>query len=182
MTTNPMPGGRRRIDRVLAPDFLDGLAELPLERVRGMRREAEQEEADLSYLRRMLQGRMDIVRAELSRRGGEDDRHVVEHLADVLADPDHQDRGLGRFLTVQPSRVDEHKRRIEQVIADAGASDVEARDDAQLRDALQQLQDYLDDVSENRRRVQQVMDTLTAEVGRRYKDGTAHVEDVLPHN
>ena len=59
--TRPMPGGRRRVDHVLAPEFLEGLSDLPLADLRARRREAEQEEADLSYLRRMLHGRMSII-------------------------------------------------------------------------------------------------------------------------
>ncbi len=66
----PMEGGRRRIDRVLAEGFVDGLAILSLDEVRGRRRDAEQEEADLSYLRRLLQGRLDLVRAEQAAAAG----------------------------------------------------------------------------------------------------------------
>ena len=35
------------------------------------RRDAEQEETDLSYLRRLLQGRIDILRSEQARRAAE---------------------------------------------------------------------------------------------------------------
>jgi hypothetical protein len=68
-----MSGGRRRIDKVLADDFTTDLEAIELGDLRGRRREAEQEEADLSYVRRMLQGRMDILRAELARRSGGSD-------------------------------------------------------------------------------------------------------------
>ena len=52
MSVEVVPGGQRRIDRVLDPRFTDradqlGLAELPTRR----------EEADVSYLRRLPQGR-----------------------------------------------------------------------------------------------------------------------------
>ena len=53
---------RGEADRVLAEDYLSGLAEAPLDEVRSLRDEAEQEEVDLSYIRRLIQGRMDIVR------------------------------------------------------------------------------------------------------------------------
>ncbi|WP_374064245.1 RsiG family protein [Streptomyces himalayensis] len=43
---------------------------LRLPELRALRREAQQHEADLSYVRRLLQGRIDILRAELARRGG----------------------------------------------------------------------------------------------------------------
>ena len=66
-------GRRRRVDRVLADDFLDDLDRARLSTsCASAGNEAEQEEADLSYIRRLLQGRMDIVRAEQRRRGRRD--------------------------------------------------------------------------------------------------------------
>jgi hypothetical protein len=178
---DPMVGGRRRIDRVLDPTFLDDLAGLALADVREKRREAEQEEADLSYIRRLLQGRMDIVRAELRRRhGGEDVGSLVDQLAGILADGTvGQPHGLGRHVTVEPSRVDDHRRAVEQLVADAGISDVVHRDDAALADSLTRLEEYERAVSRNRRRVQEVMDACTAEIARRYQSGEASVDDLL---
>ncbi|MFD0570780.1 hypothetical protein ACFQ0T_18235 [Kitasatospora gansuensis] len=46
-----------------------GLTGLGLEQLRLLRRDAQDQEADLSYLRRLLHGRLDILRAELARRG-----------------------------------------------------------------------------------------------------------------
>ena len=180
-SSSPVTGGRRRVDRVLAPEFLDGLGDLPLDEVRELRHEAEQEEVDLSYVRRMLQGRSDIVRAELSRRSGDNDenRPVVDHLTDVLADGPRSDHGLGRHLTVEPSRVDEHRRTVEAVIADTGLSDVSARTDDELRAALDKLGEVEHGVSETRARVQVVMDALTTEVGRRYTSGSVDLDAVL---
>ncbi|MDX6265942.1 MAG: hypothetical protein QOD70_682, partial [Frankiales bacterium] len=95
--------GSRRIDRVLADDYLAGLGDLPLAEVRARRDEAEQEEVDLSYIRRLIQGRMDIVRAELNRREGGAEGSLVDNLAHVLADePRSGARGLGRHATVEP--------------------------------------------------------------------------------
>jgi hypothetical protein len=175
----PQPGGRRRIDKVLADDFTDGLDTIDLDDLRGRRREAEQEEADLSYVRRMLQGRMDILRAELARRAGGNQAKIVEHLSQVLSDSGRNDHGLGRFLRVEPSRVDEHRRAVEQVIADVGVSDVEGHSDEDIRGALGRLEKFEHAVSEDRHRVQKVMDALTAEVAGRYKSGAANVEDLL---
>lgn len=174
----PYPNGRRRIDKVLAEGFADDLGGLELDDLRGRRREAEQEEADLSYVRRMLQGRMDILRAELARRAGGGDK-IVEHLSAVLADSARSDHGLGRYLRVEPSRVDEHRRLVEQIIADVGVSDVEGRSDDDLRAALGRLEDFEHGISEDRRAVQAVMDKLTAEVAARYKSGSATVDDLL---
>ncbi len=179
--TEPLKGGRRRIDLVLAEDFLADLDSVDLDDVRRRRREAEQEEADLSYARRMLQGRMDILRAELSRRSeaGGGDEKVVDHLSRILSDAGRADHGLGRFLTVEPSRVDEHRRAVEQVIADVGVSDVEGHSDEDIRGALERLEEFERGVSEMRQRVQKVMDALTSEVTRRYRTGAANVDDLL---
>jgi len=180
-SVGPKSGGRRRIDRVLSDDFLDGLTELSLVDLRARRADAEQEEADLSYVRRLLQGRMDIVRAELGRRsGGSTEGSLVDQLAAILADgPSAPPHGMGRHVTVEPSRVDEHRRAVEQLIADVGVSDVVALDESSLAGALTRLSEYERAVSRNRRRVQDAMDSCTAEIARRYKSGEASVDDLL---
>lgn len=182
MTDSSTPGshGSRRIDRLLAPDYLAGLEQRALDQVRAMRREAEQEEADLSYIRRLVQGRIDILRAEQARRRGGDERHIVEHLSTILADAGTRSHhGLGRFLSVEPSRVDEHRRAVEQLVADVNISDVEARTEDEIGQALDRLSRFEAEVSAQRRRVQEIMDRLTAEIGRRYKAGDAQVDDLL---
>lgn len=179
--TGPIPGGRRRIDRVLADDFLADLRTVDLERLREMRHEADQEDADLSYIRRLLQGRIDIVDAELRRRApGAEDVSIVDQLAQILADDSRSTRGVGRHLNVEPSRVDEHRRDVEAIVADAVLSDVGARSEGELQDALERLRAYERQVSTLRHDVQQVADALTAELGRRYREGAADVSSALP--
>jgi hypothetical protein len=176
-----VPGGNRRIDRVLADGYLDGLRALPLAELRAMRVEAEQEETDVSYLRRMLQGRMDIVQAELARRRGESTRTLVDDLPRILADgPAGSPRGLGRHNAAEPSRADSHRRRLESMIADLQLSDVPARSDEELTRALDMLRQEEHGISERRREVQRVVDACHAEIARRYRDGEADVSDALP--
>ena len=177
---DPRPGGRRRIDKVLSDDFLDGLKQISLEELRDRRGAAEQEEADLSYVRRLLQGRMDIVRAELQRRKGSNHGSLVDQLAGILADgPPGAPHGMGRHQTVEPSRVADHRRAVEQLVADAGVSDVVGRSEEELAGSLTRLEEYERAVSRNRRRVQEVMDQCTAEIARRYQSGEATVDDLL---
>jgi hypothetical protein len=116
-SATPPTQGNRRIDRVLAEDYLDGLRELPLVEVRRLRADAEQEEVDLSYLRRMIQGRLDILRAELNRRDSASTDTLVQGLAAILADePRAPARGSGRHTTVEPSRADSHRRYVEALV------------------------------------------------------------------
>ena len=85
MSVEVLPGGQRRIDRVLGAGFVAGVGGLALTELRARREEAEAEEADVSFLRRLLQGRLDILRVELVRRsrGGEQN---VAGLPAILTD------------------------------------------------------------------------------------------------
>ena len=172
--------GTRRIDRVLAEDFLSGIGAADLGEVRSLKQEAEQEEADLSYIRRMIQGRIDIVRAELNRRDGATTGSLVDNLASILADePRASARGLGRHVTVEPGRVDSHRRYVESLVADVDLSDVSARTSDELAHAMRTLSEEEQVVSTKRRAVQDVMDACTAEITRRYRDGEADVATIL---
>jgi hypothetical protein len=189
MTLQPQDGGRRPIDRVLAPGFADDVTAMDFAELRARRQLAEQEEVDLSYARRLLQGRLDLLRAEQAQRatardgadvGSRTDAEIVRDLAAVLSDDGpRSDHGLGRHLTTDPSRVGEHRRAAEQAVDDVAASDPSSLDAEGLAAAVAHLTELERAVSENRHRVQAVMDQLTAEVARRYRDGEAHVEDVL---
>jgi hypothetical protein len=173
--------GTRRIDRVLAEDYLAGLRQAPLPDVRSLRDEAEQEEVDLSYIRRLIQGRMDIVRAELNRREGTGPTGtLVEGLAQTLADePRGPARGLGRHVTIEPSRVDSHRRYVEALVADVDLTDTAVRTSDELHHAMRVLSDEEQVLSAKRRQVQTVMDACSAEITRRYRDGEADVSSLL---
>jgi hypothetical protein len=175
-----MAQGNRRIDRVLDDAFVAEVGRLSLAELRDRRRDAEQEETDLSYMRRLLQGRLDILRAELARRDGEE-TDLVQALPRILADESTGGpRGLGRHIAAEPSRADAHRRHVEALVADVDLSNPAGHDDASLRRVLEVLETEEHKVSEARRQVQQVMDVLTAEVTRRYREGDADPSDLLP--
>ncbi len=178
--TGVRPGGKRRLDRILTEEFVADLGALPMADLRERRAEAEQEEVDLSYLRKLLQGRIDILQAEILVRaiGGQD--RVVDDLPHVLADDTPAAPfGLGRHSTVQPSRVDDHHRRVEKMVADIGLSDAGSQTDEELTSALATFAVEERAVSAVRREVQRVMDLCGAEIARRYRDGEASVETLL---
>jgi hypothetical protein len=174
--------GNRRIDRVLAEDFLTNLPGHSLDEIRAMRADAEQEEADISYVRRMLQGRIDILRAEVDRRRGDGSASLVDALPQILADERGSPHGLGQHRTVEPSRVDQHRRRVEALIADVDISNVGQESDEQLTRALETLEAEERSTSDSRRQVQAVVDACAAEITRRYRDGEADVTDLLPES
>lgn len=176
------PGGRRRIDRVLAPGYASEPEELALPMLRERRDEADQEETDLSYLRRLLHARIDIVKAEQLRRSSEHpgDEDVVAQLTAILADNAlGPATGSGRHQTLEPTRAGEYRRAAEALVGDANLSDVVSLSDDQLTDTLGSYRQQEESVSQRRREVQAVVDTFNAEIARRYARGTASVDELL---
>ncbi|MFC5381024.1 aerial mycelium formation protein [Aquipuribacter nitratireducens] len=182
----PQAGGRRRLDHVLGEGFLDDLPQLPVEELRARRAEAEQEETDLSYARRLLHGRLDLLRAEQEQRRGDGGasgtrttEELVATLARTLADPPGPSHGLGRHNLAEPSRVGEHRRAAEAAVADPSISDPGGLDDDALAAAVARLEALADAVGTQRTAVQQAADALVQEIGRRYREGLLTVDDVL---
>lgn len=174
------PGGRRRIDRVLAPGFLDGLGDRELDDIRSLRDDAAQEETDLSYLRRLLHARIDIVAAEEARRAGGSDGSVVDSLAGILSDDVRRaPAGSGRLQRLEPSRAASHRHYVEALVADVDLSDVGSLAAAKLTEAALAYRVEEQTISQRRRQVQAVVDTLNAEIAARYRAGTASVDDLL---
>jgi hypothetical protein len=173
-------GGRRRIDRVLDPAYTAGVGELELGEVRRRRDEAAQEETDLSYLRRLLHARIDIVRAEQRRRYEGSSAPVVDELARILAvNAVGPAVGSGRHQRLEPTRAEAHRRHVEALVANVDLSDVESLSDDQLDDARQTYCSEEVSVSQRRREVQRVVDTLNAEIGSRYASGAASVDELI---
>jgi hypothetical protein len=174
------PAGGAAVDALLDPGFLETAMHSPMSEVRRLRREAEQEEVNLSYTRRLLQGRLDIVRRELQRRAEHDGRSLVDLLPEILSEkgrgPAH---GLGRHQTVQPSAPDEYESWVNSLAPDVDLSAISDLSDAKLEKAARALAEAESGLSERRRGVQQAMDGLAAELGRRYREGEADVAALL---
>ena len=177
--SKPTPAGGAAVDALLDPAFLDGMGSRPMAEVRRLRRQAEQEEVNLSYTRRLLQGRLDIVRRELQRRAEDDGRSLLDLLPEILAEkgrgPAH---GLGRHQTVQPSAPEEYESWVNG-LTDVDLSAIQQLSDARLEKAARALAEAERGLSERRRGVQQVMDGLAGELGRRYREGEADVAALL---
>src|SRR2546429_3458732 len=78
---------RRRIDKVLDPEFLADLPEWPLDELRRRQTECLEIETEVSYVRRMTQARIDILEAELDRRAsGGSVGDLIAALPEILAD------------------------------------------------------------------------------------------------
>ncbi|GAA4658042.1 hypothetical protein GCM10023347_06380 [Streptomyces chumphonensis] len=155
----------------------DGLAGLGLPRLRTLRRTAQHHEADLSYVRRLLQGRIDILRAELA---GRRDAAVplVDRLPQILADGPSRQRS-SRHVTVGAPRGEAYRALAEAMLGEVALSDLSARTEGELREAMGRLVGYEAEVSRRRQSVQRTADDCSAEIARRYREGEAHIDDLL---
>jgi hypothetical protein len=167
-----MIGGKRRIDRVLAPEFVDGLQEIDLEDLRERRDVCRAEREYLSYLRRLVQGRRDILQAELERRRrGGDESTLLELVAAILADaPTGSSRGEALVFTIPDDEINLARRRVERLVSDSRLSDLPGQSDEELEEAIARIDEEERNLSDLRARVLQVHDALQAELVRRYRD------------
>ena len=176
-----------QLDEVLAPDYLDGLNGWPIERVRARRDDAMMVETGLLYLRRIAQGRLDIVQFEQGRRRrGEpcaDLSELVGRLPEILADGvDASGRGqLTAVIASGEGEVDPRlAAKLEAALPSARLDaifDFDAADLAAVSDALGAFERS---VSAQRHAVLNVIDHLQEELVRRYRSGEATVDSLLP--
>lgn len=149
-----------------------------LPELRALRRDSHGDEADLSYVRRLLQGRIDILRAELARRGGTEVA-VVDRLSEILADTPSRHRSSARHVTLSTPRGEEYRRLAADMLAEVELSDLSARTDEELHAAMGRLARYEQQVSRRRQQLQRTADDCSAEIARRYREGEAQVDDLL---
>jgi hypothetical protein len=164
------------------PRDLTSVESWPIEDVRAARAELQEVETGLSYIRRVVHGRLDIVNAELARRreGGDpgDLRSLIEELPSILGE--HlRAPGVGRLPTgVSEGAVDPQLEARLDDVAVVG-------DDLPglATDALEALGERLAalerEVSDRRRELFASIDALQAELTRRYRTGEADVESLL---
>ncbi len=155
---------------------LDGLG---LPELRALLRRAQQEEGDLSYVRRLLQGRIDILRAELARRSAPGSP-LLDLLPEILTDEPSRHRSSARHVTLGTPRSEEYRSLAETMLSEVELSDLTARTDDELDDAMGRLVRYEQDVSQRRQVMQRTADGCSTEIARRYREGEAQVEDLLP--
>jgi hypothetical protein len=172
------------LDRILDAGYLDGLATFEVGRLRELRSDCQSVETQLSYLRRMVQGRHDIVAGELARRRagaeGRDLGELVDQLPSILADRIHAP-GPGRLPSaMEPGELrgrlaDRLAEITDRVPIEAPGEGAEA----ELEVAAAELEVLEREVSDYRRKLFERIDALQAEITRRYRDGEAQVDDLL---
>lgn len=148
---------------------------------------ASETEDGLSYLRRLVQGRVDIVRAEDQRRRAGDPpgdvTDLIRQLPTILGD--HPPRtGRGRHVQpVAPDDVDPvFVSRFDRLVSPDALVHLPAVDAADLETMIRGLTNLEREISERRRALHLLIDRVHQEIGRRYATGEISAEDVISRN
>lgn len=168
---------RRLVERIVDPAYLEGLGDKPLEQLRSMRDECKEAETEISFERRLAQARIDILSAELDRRAGGGDDDLMSRLPQILATEGRAEGGLPLPSRAPdfsiPRNADIPRRRIEEIVGEQTLSRLPSLPTEELRGILASLGDHEKSLSSRRKGIQEVMDTVQAEIVRRYVSGEA---------
>ncbi len=173
------------VDRVLGPDPVDDLGSISVAEIRSQRDECRRVEDKVSYLRRLVQGRLDIVESDLRRRAAgtspSDMPSLVEQLPGILSDRVRgTGTGPGRLPTsFLPPDDDDLLAELDEVASPGALDSLSTLSDDEVQALATRYQELEQRVSERRRALFSRIDALQAELARRYKTGEATVGPVL---
>ncbi|TMK51756.1 MAG: aerial mycelium formation protein [Actinobacteria bacterium] len=176
-----MPQNKRRLDHILDAGYLADLRARSTDEVRSMRAETREEEALLSYERRMLHGRLAILTKELERRArGEDAGTLLELLPSILSGDEQRGPSRGSLPLNDPNLDFAHPhRRVTKLVSDDTIANLPSLDETEIRRIIGELEGAEHEVSAQRRPLLDVLDSLNEELARRYQTGEADPSDVL---
>ncbi len=170
---------RRRIDILLDPVFLSDLDTAPLPELRDRRRMADEVETELSFYRRLLHGRIDLLAFELNRRDGDETRSLIEALPEILGAGERAGGQQQRVPHVlAPDLPEERRRHIDRVLEDDFLSRLPDTETQELFNIQRVLADTEQEISTSRKAVQRVFDTIQAEIMRRYREGQVDPDEL----
>jgi|SRR5947209_5899036 len=169
------------LDRVLDPARHADLPSLPLEELRALRDECTNAERKVSYLRRLVFGRIDIVLAEVRRRAAGSDpgdlAGLVGELNGALAEnvraPGHE-----RMVSLLPPDIDEITAELEASVGEGGLAGLPELGNDEIAALADHLTELGQHYSERRRALFNRIDAVLAELARRYGNGEATIESL----
>jgi hypothetical protein len=160
----------RRVDRITEPGYVERLSDKGDDELHAMKAEAQEVETEVSYVRRLAQGRLDIVDAQRESRragrGGLED--LVAKLPEILARDLRAPQAKARVQhNLAPDPRVEFTRDLEPLIGDDSMVRLPEMSDAELDALTERLQGLEREMSATRRRLHEVIDAIDAEIGRR---------------
>ena len=172
------------IQRVTGSEYVAGLGEADIDTVRAKRQECQDLENGLSYVRRLLHGRLDIVRSELEqRRSGAapaDLDALIARLPTLLSEGSRSDTLPRPPQDLAPGgEAQALVAELEARLPASALGGLPERSNDELVALTESLADVERDVSEMRASLHGVIDRLHDEIVRRYQAGDASVDSLL---
>lgn len=162
---------RRRIDMVLEPEYLESLDTVDLDELRRRRATAEDVESQISYYRRLLHGRMDLLNFEVRRRSGEEERSLLEALPEILATGMilGSEPNLRHIETMPPIPTTTGRRLIDKIMDDGVLTRLPDLSDGEVVEAIDRLREVETQLSNQRKKLHAVIDAIQDEIVSRYR-------------
>jgi hypothetical protein len=171
-----MTASRQTEAELLDPAYLEGLDRRSVDEVRSMHEACLVVETELSYVRRLAQARIDILRAEIDRRAsGGSVTDLLARLPEILADPGPRTTPMASRLPrhLAPDLDDELHGELDDIAEDGTLASLPTLTDEELEHRLEKLREVEHDVSGRRRAMFAVIDRIEAELTERHKVGRA---------
>ncbi len=175
----------KELQRLFAPDYLDGLGGRSLDEVRAMRAECQQVEEVVSYLRRVVQGRLDVVHSFLDHHGSGhgvgDLDEVVEDLSSIIGSGPARPSGYGRLPSQMSPDMEsaDLTSEIDEVLDADGIGKLPTMTADELHALAGRLNVIEQRISDERRMLHERIDALQAQIVSRYKTGEATVDGLM---
>lgn len=170
------------LSTLLADDALADIGTRPIGDLRSFRYQAGQVESDVSLVRRIAQGRLDIIGHEVQRRTGSSEVAALDdllyELPDILTDPSEASAPSGRSIEINDPGVTAANlgTRLDAAISVGELSGVGDLSDERLNQSFMKVSDMEQELSDLRRQLHDRIDAIQQEIGRRYRDGEASLE------
>lgn len=170
---------RLDLDQLITIREPEDLGSCSLGELRSVRDHYQEVENGLSYARRIVQGRLDILTVELERRGEGGGGDLMERLPEALA---QHTRGPGLPRPVRdldpPAWADDILGELDRIFSPAQLGELADVEEAQVIGAAAEVGELEREISSARSELHRRIDRVQDELVGRYRDG-ATVDDLL---
>ena len=171
-----MTDHRRLVDRVTDPSYIEGVADKAADDLKSMLSETTEAENEVSFERKLCQGRIDILKAELSRREeGRDSSDLVARLPQILANDSPSDSGSLPSRAPDfsiPRNADIPRRRVEEIVGEQTLARLPQLPDEEIKSVIHALSEHESNLSARRKALHDVIEVLQRENIKRLKSDT----------
>lgn len=170
-----MTDNRRLVDRVTEPSYVGGVDAKTADELKAMLAECTEAENEVSFERKLCQGRIDILKAELTRREeGRDSSDLVARLPQILAGDSRSEPGQLPSRAPDfsiPRNADIPRRRVEEIVGEQTLARLPQLPDEEIRSVIGALTEHESNLSARRKVLHDVIEVLQRENVKRLKSG-----------